>query len=396
MKTDVLEVNQKMGEIKVFLEKIYITNFLSLHDVELPFKALTILVGPNASGKSNVLKIFDILSKMMTRENLPSVDDIQSWLWAGGADKLGLYLVARADHKLASYKLELQPESENRIASEELIVDEVEVISVRNGSGKITDEDGKNSIDFRSKKLALKSAGDYGDKPITKALAEFIHDLELYDLEPDEIRKGKVTASAMRKLDAKGLPTRMNKDGRALGLLLYDWAEKDHNRFQAVSEGLNNCCKLSIGQQGDELYLLEGYKNLIPLEMASDGTLRLLAYLGLLVEPESPPLIMIEEPERNLHPAALTQLGSLLKRLSKKTQVIITTHSSQLLDTFSPDDLSGDLMVLLLGNEPGIGTEVMNVEEMRAKQKSLRGWITDFGIGSAIFDSGLIENELEN
>ena len=75
--------------------------------------------------------------------------------------------------------------------------------------------------------------------------------------------------------------------------------------------------------------------NPIPLlERVSDGTLRLVAYYILLHEPELPPLIAIEEPERNLHPGALADIADVLEQIAEQSQVIITTHSSQLLDAF--------------------------------------------------------------
>ena len=128
---------------------------------------------------------------------------------------------------------------------------------------------------------------------------------------------------------------------------------------------------------------------------ASDGILRLIAYNTLLNEPELPPLIAIEEPERNLHPGALTDIANILEQLAKRTQVIITTHSSQLLDAFNPDNLSDSLGVLLLRNRPGLGTEVLNLEDIRGKREALDGWIADFGIGSAIFDSELLQDLME-
>ena len=54
-----------MSKEKVFLEKIHIKNFLSLRDVGLPLKPLTVLVGPNASGKSNILNALGLLNRMM-------------------------------------------------------------------------------------------------------------------------------------------------------------------------------------------------------------------------------------------------------------------------------------------------------------------------------------------
>ena len=134
------------------------------------------------------------------------------------------------------------------------------------------------------------------------------------------------------------------------------------------------------------------------MERASDGTLRLVAYYILLNEPELPPLIAIEEPERNLHPGALKEIVYVLERIAERTQVVITTHSSQLLDTFSSESLSDWLGVLLLRNRPGLGTEVINIEEIRNEpnRKGLDGWIVDFGVGSAIFDSGLLQDLMED
>jgi ABC-type cobalamin/Fe3+-siderophores transport system ATPase subunit len=131
------------------------------------------------------------------------------------------------------------------------------------------------------------------------------------------------------------------------------------------------------------------------LEKASDGTLRLAAYYTLLNQPELPPLIAIEEPERNLHPGALTEIAKILRQIAERTQLIITTHSSQLLDAFSSESLSDSLGILFLRNPPGHGTEVFNLENLRKDRTALDGWMTDFGIGSAIFESELLQDLME-
>ena len=127
----------------------------------------------------------------------------------------------------------------------------------------------------------------------------------------------------------------------------------------------------------NQLCLLEGYKNPIPLHGASDGTLRLIAYNILLNEPELPPLIAIEEPERNLHPGALTEIANVLEQIAQRSQVIITTHSSQLLDAFNPESLSDSLGVLLLlfsahkTSHPVVGTSLtaLLILRIRPRQK---------------------------
>ena len=374
-----------MSEVKAFLEKVHIKNFLSLRDVELPLKPLTVLVGPNASGKSNILRALNLLNKMMIAENLPSVKFIQATLWAGEASHITFKLQTKIEETRAVYKLALKAEADNPFIAEELSVNTVEVISIQSGGGVVRDEDGKNRTKYKSNKLALKSAGDYGDKPITSALTEFIKGWGFYDFRPDLIRQ-----------DFEKFPF---DDGSRFSALLSHWHENDQERFRNVSESLEASTNIRIDQcaidGGNQLCLLERYKKPIPLKRASDGTLRLVVYYILLNMPELLPLIAIEEPERNLHPGALTDITNVLEQIAERTQVIITTHSSQLLDAFNPKNLSDSLGVLLLRNRPGHGTEVINLEDIRPDREALDGWITDFGIGSAIFDSELLQDLME-
>ena len=65
------------------------------------------------------------------------------------------------------------------------------------------------------------------------------------------------------------------------------------------------------------------------------------------------------------------------------------------MDNLKSESLSDTLGVLLLRNRPGLGTAVLNLEEIRAKRESLEGWISDFGIGSAVFDSELLQDLME-
>ena len=67
----------------------------------------------------------------------------------------------------------------------------------------------------------------------------------------------------------------------------------------------------------------------------SDGTLRLLCLLVILLNPAPPPLICIEEPEAGLHPDAIRIVAELLVRASERTQLIVTTHSPALVDALS-------------------------------------------------------------
>ena len=390
-----------MSEQKAFLEKLHIKNFLSLRNVTLPLKPLTVLVGPNASGKSNTLRSLRLVNGMLMFETPPiTLDVIQGQIWAGGADHITCELHATVKEKPAQYTLVFKAKGENLSVDEELLVNDVGVISVQSGEGKVKDEDDKNITTYKSNKLALRSAGDYGYKPVTSALTKFIQGWEFYDFEPNHIRTNSNRFSPITKGIRELL--KLNRYGVNVPDILWDWHENIPEDFRYVSDSLVASTNINIDYRkidGEfQLCLLEGYKKPIPLINASDGTLRLLAYNTLLNQPELPPLIAIEEPERSLHPGALKEIAYVLEQLAKRTQVIITTHSSQLLDTFSSDSLSDSLGVLLLRNRPGMGTEVINVEEIRddPNRKGLDGWIIDFGIGSAIFHSELLQDMMED
>ena len=325
-----------------------------------------------------------MLNEMMIDEKLPLASKIQTLLWAGGANHINFQFRTQVGETPTVYELGLKSTDENPFATEELLVNGVKVISIQSGEGMVRDENGRNAIRYRSNKLALRSAGDYGDKPITNALMDFIKGWEVYDFRPDRIRQ-----------DLEKFP--FDPDG--IAFWMSHWHKNDPDRFNNVSESLAASTNFRIDQYtiygNDWLYLLEEGKNPIPLVEASDGTLRLIAYYTILNKAKSSLLIAIEEPERSLHPGALKDIVKILEQMAERTQVIITTHSSQLLDAFSSESLSDFLGILLLRNLPGRGTEVLNVEDIRKDRAALDGWMEDFGIGSAIFESELLQDLME-
>ena len=72
---------------------------------------------------------------------------------------------------------------------------------------------------------------------------------------------------------------------------------------------------------------------------ASDGTLKMLAYLALLHDPVPPPFIGIEEPENFLHPRLLYGLSEECREAAEATQILVTTHSPFFLDALRPAEV---------------------------------------------------------
>ncbi len=86
-----------------------------------------------------------------------------------------------------------------------------------------------------------------------------------------------------------------------------------------------------------QLFLEEEGGRQIPATRLSDGTLRYLCLLAILLHPDPPPVVAIEEPELGLHPDVLPYVAELLVRASQRTQIFVTTHSPMIVDALSGD-----------------------------------------------------------
>jgi predicted ATPase len=114
----------------------------------------------------------------------------------------------------------------------------------------------------------------------------------------------------------------------------------------------------------------EGLRKPIPATRLSDGTIRYMALLALLLSPSLPPLICIEEPELGLHPDALTLFAELLVEASARTQLIVTTHSDALVSALTEHADS----VLVCEH---VGRTVIR----RIESEKLRHWLDKYQLG---------------
>ena len=71
----------------------------------------------------------------------------------------------------------------------------------------------------------------------------------------------------------------------------------------------------------------------------SDGTLRFIALATLLLQTNAPKVIIIDEPELGLHPAAINKFAEMIKKASFKSQIILSTQSTNLVNCFEPEDV---------------------------------------------------------
>ena len=173
---------------EALLEEVRIKNFLSLRDVTLPLKPLTVLVGPNASGKSNTCEALRFLKRMMVDIRWYSEALSDDFSFAGKGQEITFQLQTKVAEKQTLYNLVVQTTPYWSRLEENLSVNDVDVISIRDRKGVVRDENGEGKTHYNSNELALGSAGNYGNKPITRALAGFIKEWELYRFSTDVIR----------------------------------------------------------------------------------------------------------------------------------------------------------------------------------------------------------------
>lgn len=101
----------------------------------------------------------------------------------------------------------------------------------------------------------------------------------------------------------------------------------------------------------------------------SDGTLRFICLATLLLQPEPPALILLDEPELGLHPLAIRILSEMVESVAKQSQVLLATQSVTLLDNFAPKDV-------IVAENDGLKTSFKRLDE-----EKLKVWLDDFSIG---------------
>jgi predicted ATPase len=105
----------------------------------------------------------------------------------------------------------------------------------------------------------------------------------------------------------------------------------------------------------------------------SDGTLKFLCLLAVLLHPKPAPLVCIEGPEQGLHPDAIQIVAEALKEASQRMQLIVTTHSRELIDAFSDEPES----VLVCERGANDGTECR-----RLVSSELDEWLERYSLGA--------------
>lgn len=383
-------------EINMLIKSLKIANLLSYGQqaeaVELG--QLNILIGPNGSGKSNFLEVISLLQAAPEQLTRPIRDGggIQDWLHKSG--RSGSAQDARIEAVIANskgqknfrYGLAFNEVGGRFEVRDEYLENEKadagkkqpyffyrwnEGRPVLNTTGSAVVGERKlrrESIKPEQSILSQKRDADF--YPEMTWVAEQFQSMRLYR----EWTFGRYSAPRLpQKTDQPN--DRLEQDCSNLGLVLnrlrmnVNAHKQLIEALRAVYEGIED---VHVRVEGGtaQVFLIEE-KGAIPATRLSDGTLRYLAILALLCDPNPPPLVVLEEPELGLHPDMLPTLARLLADASTRTQLVITTHAPSLVDAFSDNPSA-----ILVCERDGDGT---HIERLDAEH--LAPWLEKYRLG---------------
>ena len=197
-----------------------------------------------------------------------------------------------------------------------------------------------------------------------------------FSFEPSHLRHGPPfdMVSERMQLSLRG-------DGSNLPEALNELGRQHPDRLQAVADAFADFLPglEHLGSErslsGRTLLMLreQGFTDPFTQVDLSDGALRLLALLYLAHHPNPPALVCIEEPENGLYPRLIKSMVDVLRSLSRRTQVMLTTHSVTLLNRLLPEET-------VFVERTGKGSQLIRLD---TRQEVLRH-IERFGLGDQI------------
>jgi len=385
-------MNQKFpDDNKRLLQQIKLTNFLSFgpETTSIDLKSLNILIGINGVGKSNLIEAVALMRA--TPVDIGAVvrkgGGASEWIWKGKRDSAATIDVVFSNpkgnqplvHSLSFYseneRFQLQDErveNEHPYSNQD---DPYFYYRFQNGHPIVNTNDGerrqlaRETIDTTLSILSQRRDPEH--YPEISYLADAYGGIRIYR----EWAFGRNTVfREPQKADMRN--DRLEEDFSNLGLFLNKIRRYKPKAKKEILEGLRELYQnltdfdVSIDGGSVQVFLTED-EFTIPATRLSDGTLRYLCLLAILCDPEPPSLICIEEPELGLHPDILPKLAEYLVAASKRTQLIVTTHSDILIDAMTerPE------VVLVCEKRNGC-TEIQRLD-----QKDLTVWLDKYRLG---------------
>ena len=346
----------------LLIRRLKISGMLSFgpEGIDLPMEPLNVLIGPNGSGKSNFIEALALLQAAPRDLSRPvkQMGGISEWLWKGdGATGTAVVeavvgypsgavplrhtlLMGRQGER---FEVEFECIANERDNPDEnppnfYYVSSGDIVEI---SGLVAGRGGQRRMRTLDRSTVLRDASilsqreDPESYPELALLQKQYRRIKLYrnwEFGPD--------AGLRRSPRADEPSTFLTERGENLPLVLSrlrgDRRQAFVKSLQQLYDGIEDF-QVEVGGGRAELFIWEPGRGerYIPASRLSDGTLRYMALAAILLDPEPPPLVVIEEPELGLHPDVVLGVGEMLIKASERTQLVVTTHSTGLIDALS-------------------------------------------------------------
>lgn len=335
------------------------TNYRSFREFDLDVGSLTVLAGPNGAGKSSVVDVARFISDALTLSLYTALErrgGVKSVRHRSPTRPRNISVYAELafnDGYSAIYRIKLQSTAGGDYAVAEEVCETlhgptlVHRLKVKNG--QILETPGgaewapvhPDTLDSRSLALPI-----FGGLPHLIPILEFLREMRAYSIVPDKLRE----------LQDPDEGSRLEADGSNAGSVLRQLKPSSKRELvemlSYVVPGVTGVKSVSRGNKLTMQFnqLGGGQSTSFDALQVSDGTLRLLGLLLALYQRDEPGFLAIEEPESTIHVAALQSLVEVFRARSQHTQILLTTHSSEILDSLRLDELH------LVTRENGIST----------------------------------------
>lgn len=394
---------------KPAIKSLNIQNLLSFGPASPPITLgpLNVLIGPNGSGKSNLIEVIGLLQSTPRDLAVPIREGggIVEWLWKRPRHQLSYDRVRRAPsektarsmptatievsanpvrirgsirYRLAftgvNYQLDVRDERVEAEDAPRRPGDTPVYFGYVNGRPMLKMNGSQRELprdQVNPQQSILSQRKDPAQYPELTYLGRLFGGIEIYrDWEFGP------TSEARNLFGPEQSTEYLDEDISNLGLML--------NRLNSEPGTKSELLKyLKLFYDGAEavetpikgalvdVHLIERGGVSISAVRLSDGTLRWLALLTILLHPSPPPLVCIEEPELGLHPDIIPPLAQLLREASRRMQLIVTTHSDSLVSELT------DIPETVIVCEKENGSTVLK----RLERKKLSAWLSTYSLG---------------
>jgi predicted ATPase len=326
------------------IESLRVEKYRALRDLSLKdLTPLTVLLGPNGSGKSTLFDVFAFLSECFTQGLRKAWDRRGRFkeLRTRGTDgpiiiELGYREPGRPK---ITYHLAIDEGPRGPLVAEEWLRWKrgrfgapFKFLDFRHGAGRVISGEEPDQQAERveerltsAEAIAVNTLGQFAKHPRVSALRKFITSWYLSYLSADSAR-GLAEAGPQERLSASGdnLPN-------VVQYLKEQHPERLSQLLKTLVQRVPRLESVNADVMDDGRLLLQikdaPFERPILARYVSDGTLKMLAYLTILYDPDPPQLIGLEEPENYLHPRLLPALAEECREATSRSQLLVSSHS---------------------------------------------------------------------